>query len=444
MKARLSDNIYLTELTNSEYSSIKKALTFRNPKYLEAVKFNRSTYDIPRELKLFDLMCDGLIIPRGFNLKLLLNVVIKDDTICRNVSIETTIKPRTYQERVLRLAISHGGGVIVAPTGSGKTTMGIELASRLGERCLILVKSVDLAKQWQGAIKQFTGLECGLIGGGKYNEGEAFTVGLVQSLVKIKHSLNYGLVIVDECHNVPAAQAYDVINRQSAKYRYGLSATPERRDGLEFMIYSALGDIVAKVEAHEVGGAVLPVTVITRHYNFMGNPESWTQFINQIGDDEDRNTMLIGSAIKSSRAVGTAVLTGTIKHAEALHTMAIEYGVNGLLLHGQLPNKQRNQGMLDAPKHSLIIGTLSLLSEGIDWPHIGAIIFAAPVSAEIDRDTPTATRLIQSIGRGRRPFKGKTKTVVLDIIDNHPLGKSAYYKRSKIYEQQGFKIEPMN
>ncbi len=188
MKARLSDNIYLTELTNSEYSSIKKALTFRNPKYLEAVKFNRSTYDIPRELKLFDLMCDGLIIPRGFNLKLLLNVVIKDDTICRNVSIETTIKPRTYQERVLRLAISHGGGVIVAPTGSGKTTMGIELASRLGERCLILVKSVDLAKQWQGAIKQFTGLECGLIGGGKYNEGEAFTVGLVQSFELVRKS----------------------------------------------------------------------------------------------------------------------------------------------------------------------------------------------------------------------------------------------------------------
>jgi superfamily II DNA or RNA helicase len=99
--------------------------------------------------------------------------------------------------------------------------------------------------------------------------------------------------------------------------------------------------------------------------------------------------------------------------------------------------------MLDAPNHQLIIGTLALLSEGIDWPHIGAVIFAAPVSAEIDRDTPTATRLIQSIGRGRRPFKGKTRTQVLDIIDNHPFGKSAYYKRSKIYLQQGFKIQPM-
>ena len=461
MIARLSNKIYLTGLTNAEYSSIKKALTFSNPKYVDAIKFNRSTYDIPRELKLFDLMEDGLIIPRGFDLNLLLNVVIQNDRICRSknltkpdiqddrksrpIEIQTTIKPRVYQERAIRLALHHGGGVIVAPTGAGKTTMGIELASRLGERCLILVKSLDLAKQWQESIKRFTGLECGLIGGGKYNEGEAFTVGLVQTLVKDKHDLDYGLVIMDECHNTPANQAYEVINHQSAKYRYGLSATPDRRDGLEFMIYAALGAVIAKIEAHEVEGAVLPVTVSTLKYNFIGNPESWVQFIGQLAEDKDRNQIIVNSAIKSSRVVGTAVLTGTIKHAETLRDLVNAYhGVNALLLHGQLPKKQRDQGMLDAPKHQLIIGTLALLSEGIDWPHIGAIIFAAPVSAEIDRDTPTATRLIQSIGRGRRPFKGKTRTKVLDIIDNHPLGKSAYYKRSKIYEQQGFKIDPMN
>ena len=61
MRARLLDKIYLTELTNSEYSAIKKALTFSNPKYLEAIKFNRSTYDIPRELRLFDLKNDALL-----------------------------------------------------------------------------------------------------------------------------------------------------------------------------------------------------------------------------------------------------------------------------------------------------------------------------------------------------------------------------------------------
>jgi len=441
MKATLSDKYHLTDLSRSEANEIKKSLTFSNPKFNEAIKFNRSTWNTPRTLELFEEVDAGLIVPRGF--KIPVSAIVKDDTNSNPVEIPSIIKPRLYQERVIRLAFTYGGGVVVAPTGSGKTTMAIELASRLGERCLILVKSLDLAKQWQGAIKQFTGLECGLIGGGKFVEGKEFTVGLVQSLVKLDESLDYGLVIVDECHNVPAAQAYQVINRQKARYRYGLSATPERRDNLEFMIYAALGEVVAKVETSEVEGAVLPVLVSTLHYNFMGNPESWTQFINQLGEDEERNQMLVSKAIKSSRVVGTAMLTGTIAHAERLHSLAIGYGVQSLLLHGQLPKKERDQGMLDAPNHQLIIGTLALLSEGIDWPHIGAVIFAAPVSAEIDRDTPTATRLIQSIGRGRRPFKGKTRTMVLDIIDNHPFGKSAYYKRSKIYLQMGFTIKPM-
>ena len=67
------------------------------------------------------------------------------------------------------------------------------------------------------------------------------------------------------------------------------------------------------------------------------------------------------------------------------------------------------------------------LSEGIDLPHLSALIFASPVSASIDKENPTATRLIQSIGRCRRPFKGKSKAFVLDLVDNHPFGKSAHY-----------------
>lgn len=442
MKSEISDRIYLTELTDAEYKKIMSALTFRNPAYDEAIKFNRSTWNTDKTVELYKETRNGLIVPRGVKLDYDFDEY-SDNRDSYPVKITTCIEPRIYQERVIRLAIGQQGGVIVAPTGSGKTTMAIEIAARLGERCLILVKSKDLATQWIKAIKQFTGLECGLIGGGKWTEGKQFTVGLVQTLVKHDASLDYGLVIVDECHNIPAVQAYTVINRQAARYRFGLSATPQRRDNLEFMIHAALGEIIATVEAHEVIGSVLPVTVSTLHHNFMGNPETWMEFITQLADDEERNRMLIASAIKSSRKVGTAILTGTIAHAETLHGLAKLHEVNALLLHGQLPKKQRDQGMIDAPNSALIIGTLALLSEGIDWPHVGAIIFAAPVSAEVDRENPAATRLLQSIGRGRRPYPGKLKTIVLDIIDNHPFGKSAYRKRAEIYRKNGFTVQNM-
>ncbi len=441
MQVTISDKIYLTDLTREQSVSIKKSLTFPNPKYAEALQFGRAAWAIPKTIELFEQTDHNLIIPRGCPQDWLKDDDVHDERHSHPVDFATTIELRGYQERALRLAITSGGGVIVAPTGAGKTTMGIELAARLGERCLILVKSLDLAKQWQGAINKFTGFECGIIGDGQWQEGEHFTVALVQSLVKNNALLDYGLVIVDECHNVPAQQAYTVINRQTAKYRFGLSATPQRRDNLEMMIHAALGVVVAEIEAKEVEGAVLPVIVSTMHFNCQGNPESWVEFIKQLAEDDERNEIIITRAIKSSRVVGTAVLTGTVAHAETLHRLAKEHGINALILHGKLSKKEREQGMLDAPNSPLIIGTLSLLSEGIDWPHVGAIIFASPVSASVDRATPSATRLIQSIGRGRRPYPGKIKTFVLDIIDDHPFGRSAYRKRAEIYQQHDFKVQ---
>ncbi|MEY3288899.1 MAG: hypothetical protein RLZZ419_1141 [Pseudomonadota bacterium] len=439
MKALISDKIYLTELSSGEANNIKKTLTHRNPKYNAAVKFDYSTWDIPKNIKLYE-ETDYLVIPRG-HFSLVKDFDIDDQRNSYPVKFKTSIETRPYQERAIRLALAKDNGVVVAPTGSGKTTMAIELASRLGERCLILVKSKDLATQWIGAIKQFTGLECGLIGGGKWQEGKEFTVALVQTLIKSERLLDYGMVIVDECHNIPAVQAYTVINRQTAKYRFGLSATPQRRDNLEFMITAALGEIVAEITQNDVTGSVLPVHIATKYFNFMGNPQSWVEFVNLLANDPARNQMLISSAIKSSQTVGTAILTGTIAHAETLHSLAKSYGVNALLLHGQLPPKKRAQGMMNANQYNLIIGTLSLLSEGIDWPHVGNIIFASPVSAEVDRPDPAATRLLQAIGRGRRNFPGKVVTYVLDIVDNCAFGKSAYRKRSVIYEQQGFSVK---
>jgi superfamily II DNA or RNA helicase len=443
MKLTISDQQYLSELSIEQYDNIKQDLTFINPKYSLALNFKRSVKNISKTLELYQDIEEQLIIPRGYSLDTK-SFEIHDNRNSHPVTIKSSIETRKYQERAILLALCRDNGVIVAPTGAGKTTMGIEIASRLGQRCLILVKSKDLANQWIKSIKKLTGLDCGIIGDGKYQEGKEFTVALFQTLVKSNVSLDYGLVISDECHNIPAIQAYKVINQQTAKYRYGLTATPQRRDNLEMMIEAALGEIVAEIEVHEVEGAVLPVQIATKFYNFTGNPTSWSEFINILADDTDRNNMIIASAIKSSKGVGTAILTGTVAHAERLHNMLIDNKVSSLLLHGQLPKKQRDQGMLDAPNHQLIIGTLSLLSEGIDWPHIGSIIFAAPVSAEIDREKPAATRLLQSIGRGRRPFPGKLKTFVLDIIDNCPFGNSAYKKRAEIYLLNDFAVQAIS
>ncbi len=190
MKITISDKQYLSDLSAEQSNKIKQDLTFKNPKYNDALKMNRSVRNISQTIELYLETEDKLIIPRGHLLDLE-DFEIDDKRNSHAVTITSNIEIRKYQERAIHLALCRDNGVIVAPTGAGKTTMGIEIASRLGERCLILVKSTDLANQWIQAIKKFTGLDCGLIGGGKYKEGKEFTVALVQTLVKSDLTLDY-------------------------------------------------------------------------------------------------------------------------------------------------------------------------------------------------------------------------------------------------------------
>ncbi|WP_341327486.1 DEAD/DEAH box helicase [Methylotuvimicrobium sp. KM2] len=438
MKAIISDKTYLTGLGDDQIKFIQKSLIIPNPKYTDAIRQGRRPFGIDRTIELYESTDDGLVIPRGIHLDGLID--IDDRRHSHPVEIETSIEPRAYQERALSAMLETGGGVLVAPTGSGKTTIGIELAARLRQRCLVLVKSLDLARQWQGAIKKFTGLDAGLIGGGEWREGDQFTIATVQTLIKHQGSLDYGLLICDECHNAPANQVYAVINRQAAKYRFGLSATPQRRDNLEALMFASLGPVCAEIEQHEVEGAVLPVVVKTVECDFTGDPQSWSEFLQMLSDDPERNKLIVNSAIKASRKTGVAILTATVDHAERLTAMIEQQGLDAVLLHGKLPAKQKAEAMQRAETANLIIGTLSLLSEGIDWPHVGAVIFGAPVSAVIDKNIPAATRLIQSIGRARRPYPGKQRAFVLDIVDQCGFGVGAWRKRNHVYRMHGFDV----
>jgi len=422
---------------------IIKQFTFANPKYQSANDFGRSVRGIDRAISLIEKSGSQLIAPIG-TLNYLIdtfNPTIEDNRATVEVIIPFTGKLRPYQEQFIDDATNAKGGQCIAATGSGKTVSGIALASILKQRTLVLVKSKDLATQWQNEIKQFTGLDAGLIGGGKNLEGEQFTIGLTQTLSKRDLSLlNYGLVIADECHNLPANQAYAVMNGLNARYKYGLSATPQRRDNMEFMINGSIGEKCAEIQQDQLQGKVLPVCVKSIQHEFNADAESWAEFLSALADDESRNLKIISHAIKASQAMGTIILCAHVRHCELLESLCRERDVNALVLHGQLSAKVRAERMATAKDAQLIIGTLSLLSEGIDLPHLSALIFGAPVSASIDRDNPAATRLIQSIGRCRRPYPNKTKAYVLDIIDECGFGVSAWNKRATIYQQQSFEV----
>ncbi len=442
MKITLKNQIEIQTSPDIERQIIEQ-FTFANPKYQDALSFGRSTHGIDRYIYLAEQSETGLIAPMGILDYLLQTfkpeVIDQRTEVLVGIPFAGTLRP--YQEQFVDNAIVAKGGVMVAATGAGKTIAGIAMASQLKQRTLILVKSKDLAEQWREAIKQFTGLDAGLIGGGKSTEGVEFTIGLTQTLCKRDLSqLSYGLVIADECHNLPANQAYMVMTGLNAKYKYGLSATPQRRDNLEFMIHGAIGNICSTINQNQLQGKVLPVRVSAIRVPFDAVVDSWAEFLNVLVDDEQRNQLIVDRAVKASKSMGTIILCAQVRHCELLGVLCTEAGSNPLVLHGQLSTKDRAERMSRAQDAQLIIGTLSLLSEGIDLPHLSALIFGAPVSAVIDKENPAATRLIQSIGRCRRPYPNKTKAYVLDIVDECGFGVSAFNKRRTIYQQQGFEV----
>jgi superfamily II DNA or RNA helicase len=441
MKITLSNRIEVTDLTDHEKKEIQKLCTHPNPKHAEAVRQGYYAGNIPREINLAQQIEGGLIVPAGlFHKVLWLNMAatIDDQRNTYPVITPFTGQLRDYQEQFITEAIESHGGVLVAATGAGKTVSGIALAARLGQRCLILVKSKDLAEQWKESIKQFTGLDCGMIGGGKNTEGQQFTIGLVQSLVKHDLSeLDYGLIIADECHNAPASQFYQVINGINARYKFGLSATPQRRDSLEFMIFAALGEVCAEIEPDQLEGKVLPVKVQTIEIGFNGAVDSWGSFIKALVDDEYRNDFIV--QVAQQQTAPTIILCSQVRHCEILTTLTAEAGLKPLLIHGQLPTKVRTERMAAAQQSRLIIGTAQLLGEGLDIPHLQTLIFAVPMSAVIEKEgDPAATKLIQSIGRCRRPYPGKTQANIIDLVDKCGFGISAFNKRRQIYNLQGF------
>lgn len=439
MKIILNSEINLIGLSPADARKVESDLAFDNPQYFEAVRQGRSTWKIPRKIVLAREIDGGLAVPVGFNCSWLTGAEILDSRRVCPVSIPANINLRNYQSEAVGKLVDSGGGVLVAPTGSGKTVTAIALAARLGQRTLILVRSTDLARQWIDAVKKFTGLDAGLVGGGKNTEGDQFTIGLVQTLAKRDLSdMDYGCVIVDECHALPSAQAFAIVNRLDARYKFGLSATPNRRDNLDFMIFLAVGPIAHEIKIESVGDAVLPVEVRAIHIDCrLPEVGSWSKFVDALANQSERNALILLETLKFAQKTGVAVLTSTVDHAERLAGLI---GDDALLLHGRLPKAERERRMNIASGAKIIVGTLSLLSEGIDLPHLGCVILASPVSAAVDRETPSAIRLLQAIGRARRPYRGKSRAYVVDLVDAHPLGRSVFHKRRSVYAQKNFVV----
>lgn len=173
--------------------------------------------------------------------------------------LRTSRDPFPHQSEAIAAWMRHRSqGVVVLPTGTGKTFVAILAIHRSERPALVIAPTIDLMSQWYSELRVAFDVPVGLLGGG-YHDIQPLTVTTYDSahLYVERWGNRFGLLIFDECHHLPGPTYLASALGSIAPYRLGLSATPERTDGNEVLLESLIGPIVYRREIKELAGDFL-------------------------------------------------------------------------------------------------------------------------------------------------------------------------------------------
>lgn len=166
------------------------------------------------------------------------------------------LTPRPYQEEAVAAWLEEGGrGVIVLPTGAGKTAVALTAAARLGIRPLVIVPTLELLKQWAEGMAKHLGLPAeavGQVGGGSRQIRPATVITYDSAWRRPRDLRPFGLLIFDEVHHLPAASYRRIAGASEAPFRLGLTATPERGDFRHSDLDHLVGPVVFRRSPSEL------------------------------------------------------------------------------------------------------------------------------------------------------------------------------------------------
>jgi superfamily II DNA or RNA helicase len=168
-------------------------------------------------------------------------------------------EPRPYQAEALRCwEQRRGQGVVVLPTGAGKSQLGVMAIERKRRSTLVVAPTLDLVRQWYGLLSATFGIPVGVVGGGEHRVHDLTVTTYDSAYLHMEHiGARFGLVIFDECHHLPS-ETYALAARQClAPFRLGLTATPERSDGRESLLDELIGPVAFRREITELSGEYL-------------------------------------------------------------------------------------------------------------------------------------------------------------------------------------------
>lgn len=322
---------------------------------------------------------------------------------------------------------------INAKVGFGKTFLALHLASKLGQKTLVVCHTTALRDQWIEEAENLYGMEIGKIGSGVFDvEDKAIVVSNIQSLKKHITTISrmFGTVMVDEAHHTPATTFTEIVDSLYCRYRIGLSGTMQRKDGKHMLLTDFFS---SNIYSPPVDNTIEPTVVILKPGVFLDPKLQWAQKINGLLYAEDYQ-LFIAKLTAQAIDKGHSVLI-IASRIEFLQKVKEYVGETCLLVTGETTLDERKAAALaiDKGEAFAIAGSRQIFSEGISVNRLSAVVLAEPMAHD--------GLVEQIVGRIMRQHPEKIAPEVYDINFSDGPSRKQNEARMAFYIQKGWAIE---
>lgn len=435
-------------------SDLEQQLTRANPDRMKAEQSGHSVKGIPAMIHLWWVENGYFCMPRG-SIELLRNRAVRNGislmwdsrVVKRSERVvpfeDLELKLRDYQQQAVTVMIKKRQGYVRAPCGAGKTVIGASAIVVSGEPAVVIVHTHDLLMQWVRLFRSWD-YPVRVISGGMLrglrtplrvrNGVPEIAVATVQTLHNAGQKADTllgscGAILLDEAHHAPASTFSAVIQKCPARYRWGVSATPNREDGWGFALNLVFGSEIFGIGMQELvaNGFLMKPTVIRVNSGSSIDLESNTvrgqmqiaRCINDLSEDEGRNTLLVKMSWLLAMRGRTVLLL--VPRVDQAHTLAAKISkgfVTAIAVTSKVSKGLRQQRIEQVRNGQIqVLVATQLADEGLDIPNLDALIVASTGRA--------AGRAIQRLGRVMRVSEGKNKPLVIDVVDPVPFNGQA-------------------
>jgi superfamily II DNA or RNA helicase len=420
------------ELTEKEWQKLFRALTFVNGdgEIVECWKqiYTRERVDIPRGA--WNLVSqldyyDKRVKPEAPEMKF-------------TVQLDDVSKDERFGDQTLALKsmLLQEQGQIIRPPGTGKSQIVLAFAAQCKTTCLVIVHTEDILNQWiRYAEESLPGIDVGVIRGSKC-ELRQLTIGTIQTLRRFPVGdplwEKFGAVIADEAHHGAAPSWEVVMNSCPAFYRFGMTASETRADGMHPALNFIIGPVIHKQEfSSPVSLRVKPVRT-SFYFGFRG-PFDWMPMLNRLIKDEARNQQIADIATAEIQEGNSIlVLSRRIEHLERI-SLLLNKGEFEILT-GKRDSYTRKCILEDFRDGKLkcLLAT-QLADEALDVPRLNRVVLTHPGKHE--------GRLIQQIGRAIRQHPDKDDAVIYDVMDTRVgVLRRQWSQRKQAYKKAGIRV----